>query len=363
MSDDTNHTRRSFLTHAAVALGVGRPHMLKQLFGGAALAGREVSAGSELDSLRRATRWLNSRALTAADLRGKVVLVQFWTFTCINWLRTMPYIRAWADKYRDTGLVVIGAHTPEFPFERNLDSVRRATRDLNVSYPVAVDNEYAIWEGFKNQYWPALYLMDVEGRVRHHQFGEGAYADVERAIQQLLSEAGARSVDRRVTAVEGRGLEVAADWSNLKTPETYVGYARAENFASPRGAKPDRSRVYSLPRELRLNEWALAGDWTVRKGNIALNQAGGRIAFCFHGRDLHLVMGPPASGRSVRFRVTLDGQPPTAAHGGDVDEQGNGVAADQRLYQLVRQPMPIVDRVFQIEFLDRGVEAFSFTFG
>ena len=341
-----------------MAVAVGRLPMLNPVF-----EGTNLSVGGELDSLSRASGWLNSPPLSAAELGGKVVLVQFWTFTCINWLRTMPYIRAWSDKYRDSGLVTIGAHTPEFPFERTSDNVRRAARELNVSYPVAIDNEYAIWGGFRNGYWPALYLLDGKGRVRHRHFGEGGYDDTERMIQKVLNDTGARSVDRQLASVEGRGIEVAADWSNLKTPETYVGYERGENFASPGGAAPDRSRAYTLPRELRSNQWALAGDWTIGQGAIALTQAPGGIAFRLHGRDLHLVMGPPAGEGAVRFRVSLDGQPPAAAHGGDIDEQGMGVAKDQRLYQLIRQPKPIVDRVFQIEFLDRGVEAFSFTFG
>ena len=324
------------------------------------------SIGDELASLSRANAWLNSRALTEADLRSRVVLVQFWTFTCINWLRTMPYMRAWAEKYRAAGLVIIGAHTPEFAFEENLNNVRRATADLNVSYPVAVDTDYGIWRGFRNQYWPALYLFDAKGRVQHRLFGEGAYERVESKMQQLLmdapSGAGTR-IDRQFTRVEGRGIEAAADWSALKTPETYLGYERTDLFASPGGALRDQARTYSLPRQLRLNEWALAGDWTIRGGEIALNQSGGKIAFRFHSRDLHLVMGPPTGVAEARFRVTLDGQAPAEAHGLDVDEQGNGMAKEQRLYQLIRQPKPIADRTFQVEFLDPGVEVFSFTFG
>jgi thiol-disulfide isomerase/thioredoxin len=353
-----NQARRRFLQQAAVAVAMGRLPMLNPVF-----ETTDLSVGGELDSLSRASGWLNSPALGAAELGGKVVLVQFWTFTCINWLRTMPYIRAWSDKYRESGLITIGAHTPEFPFERTTENVRRAARELNVIYPVAMDNEYAIWGAFRNRYWPALYLLDGKGRVRHRHFGEGVYDDFERMIQKVLNDTGARPVDRQLVSVDGRGIEAAPDWSNLKTPETYVGYERGENFASPGGAAADRSRLYALPRELRSNQWALAGDWTIRQGAITLNQSPGQIAFRFHGRDLHLVMGPPSGKSAVRFRVSLDGQPPSAARGLDVDEQGMGVAKDQRLYQLIRQPQPIVDRVFQIEFLDREVEAFSFTFG
>jgi thiol-disulfide isomerase/thioredoxin len=301
--------------------------------------------------------------LTAASLKGKVVLAQFWTFTCINWLRTLPYVRDWAQSYRNSGLVTIGIHTPEFPFEHNLDNVRRATAEMKVDYPVAVDNEYAIWRGFNNQYWPALYLLDANGRVRHHQFGEGQYAESERMIQQLLKDAGAHDSARPLTSVVGRGIEAPADWSEVRSAENYVGAERTEGFASPGGSVTGRRHSYTLPRELRLNQWALAGDWTVEKGSIALNAPNGTIAYRFHSRDLHLVMGPPAGARPVRFHVLLDGQPATSAHGADVDAQGNGVATEQRLYQLIRQQKPIADRVFQIEFLDPGIEAFSFTFG
>ena len=317
----------------------------------------------ELSSLGMATAWINSPPLTPASIKGKVVLVQFWTFTCINWLRTLPYTRAWWEKYRSAGLVVIGAHTPEFEFEQDLDNVRRLTKELNVEYPVAVDSDYAIWRGFKNQYWPALYLLDGTGRIRHHQFGEGGYDTSERAIQQLLKQWGARDVDEQLSVVEGRGIEAPADWSDERSGENYVGAERTEGFASPRFAPTERRRGYTFPRSLRLNEWALEGPWNVDRDRIALTQPGGRIEYRFHARDLHLVMGPPSNARPVRFRVLLDGQAPGGAHGGDVDEQGNGVASEQRLYQLIRQPKPIVDRVFQIEFLDSGIEAFSFTFG
>jgi thiol-disulfide isomerase/thioredoxin len=317
----------------------------------------------ELSSLAKATAWINSPALTAANLKGKVVLVQFGTFTCINWRRTLPYIRAWAQAYKSAGLVVIGIQTPEFGFEHDLSNVRRTITAMKVEYPIAVDNDFEIWGGFNNQYWPALYLLDEKGRVRHHQFGEGGYPESEQMIQQLLTKSGAHLTGSQAAPVDARGIEAPADWANLKSAENYVGYERTEGFSSPGGIAPRARQRYTVPRELRLNQWALEGDWTMEKGSIGLNQPNGRITYCFHGRDLHLVMGPPMGARPVRFRVLLDGQPVAAAHGSDVDEQGNGVATEQRLYQLIRQSKPIVDRVFQIEYLDPGVEAFSFTFG
>jgi thiol-disulfide isomerase/thioredoxin len=317
----------------------------------------------ELPSLGSATEWLNSQPLTAAGLRGKVVLIDFWTYTCINWLRTLPYVRAWAEKYKDQGLVVIGVHSPEFEFEKNVDNVRRAAKDMKVNYPIAIDSDHAIWRTFKNQYWPALYFVDARGRIRHHHFGEGEYAHSEMIIQQLLSEAGRGSIDHKLVSVDARDAEAAADWGSLKSPENYVGYERTENFASPGGAVLDKRRVYAAPARLSLNQWALSGDWTVEKQATVLNKANGRIAYRFHARDLHLVMGPAARGTSVRFRVLIDGKPPGAAHGIDVDDQGNGTVTEQRLYQLIRQPKPIADRLFEIEFLDSGVEAFAFTFG
>ena len=317
----------------------------------------------ELPSLGGATEWLNSPALTAAGLRGKVVLIDIWTYTCINWIRTLPYVRAWAGKYKNQGLVVIGVHTPEFAFEKNVDNVRRAAKDMKVDYPIAVDSNYAIWRALKNEYWPALYFVDARGRIRHHHFGEGEYEKSERIIQQLLADAGIGGIGRELVSVEGRGAEAAPDWGSLKSPENYVGYERTENFASPGGAVLDKRRVYAAPARLRLNQWALSGDWTVERQATVLNTAGGRIAYRFHARDLHLVMGPAARGTSVRFRVLIDGQPPGAAHGLDVDAQGYGTATEQRLYQLIRQQQPIADREFEIEFLDPGVAAFAFTFG
>jgi thiol-disulfide isomerase/thioredoxin len=317
----------------------------------------------ELPSFSGTTAWLNSPPLSAADLRGKVVLIDFWTYTCINWLRTLPYVRAWAEKYRDHGVVVIGVHTPEFSFEHDIENVRRAARDMRVSYPIAIDNDYAIWSAFDNHYWPALYLVDAQGRIRAHQFGEGAYEQSEMMIQQLLAEAGLGGVDHELVSVDTQGAEVAADWGDLRSPENYVGYERTENFSSPGGAVLGKPRVYSVPVRLMLNHWALSGDWTVQREATVLNAATGRIAYRFHARDLNLVMGPAARGTSVRYRVFLDGQAAGAAHGSDVDEQGNGTVTDQRLYQLIRQPKPIADRQFEIEFLDAGVAAFAFTFG
>jgi thiol-disulfide isomerase/thioredoxin len=321
------------------------------------------AAQAELASLERPTAWLNSPPLTAASLRGKVVLVDFWTYTCINWRRTLPYVRAWAEKYRDQGLVVIGVHSPEFSFEKNIDNVRWSTKEMRIDYPVAVDSEFTIWRAFKNQYWPALYFIDAMGRIRHHQFGEGSYEQSEMIIQRLVSEAGAGGRSDEPAAVDPRGLEVAADWASLKSPENYVGYERTQNFISPGGAGRNEPRGYALPARLGVNDWALSGDWTMKSEATMLNKPNGRIVYRFHARDLHLVMGPSTPGMSVKFRVLLDGQAPGTAHGTDVDEQGDGTVTEQRLYQLIRQPKPIVDRQFEIEFLGPGVEAFAFTFG
>jgi thiol-disulfide isomerase/thioredoxin len=327
------------------------------------LAAGPAANQSGLASVERADEWLNSPPLTVSALRGKVVLVDFWTYTCINWLRTLPYVRAWAEKYKDKGLVVIGVHTPEFRFEKNIDNVRREVKALRVDYPVAIDSEYVIWRGFSNNYWPALYFIDAQGRVRHHHFGEGSYEQSEMVLQRLLAEAGASGIGDALVSVDARGFEVAADWASLKSPENYVGYERTEGFASPGGVVKDKPHMYEVPTRLRSNNWALSGDWTVKRDATALNKRNGRIAYRFHARDLHLVMGPAAPGTSVRFRVLIDGRPPGAAHGIDVDEQGNGTVTEQRLHQLIRQQKPIDDRQFEIEFLDSDVEAFAFTFG
>jgi thiol-disulfide isomerase/thioredoxin len=316
-----------------------------------------------MPSFDGATEWLNSPPLTAASLRGSVVLVDFWTYTCINWLRTLPYLRAWADNYKDHGLVVIGVHTPEFDVEHDLDNVRRAATDLRVHYPVAIDNDYAIWSAFDNHYWPALYFVDAQGHIRHHQFGEGQYEQSEMILQQLLAEAGISGISHDLVSVDPGGVEAAADWGSLRSPENYVGYARTENFASPGGAVLDERHVYAAPARLRLNHWTLSGEWTVERQAIVLHQAEGRIAYRFHACDLHLVMAPVARGTPVRFRVLVDGQPPGAGHGVDVDDQGNGTVTEPRLYQLIRQPGPVSERTFEVTFLDPGVQAYAFTFG
>lgn len=317
----------------------------------------------EFPSLSGATGWLNSQPLTPANLRGKVVLIDFWTYTCVNWRRTLPYVRAWAEKYKDRGLVVIGVHTPEFSFEKDLGNIRWAVKDMRVDYPVAIDSNYAVWNAFNNEYWPALYFIDAQGRIRHHYFGEGEYDQSEKIIQQLLSENGVAGLAPYMVSVHAVGAEVAADWATLKSPETYLGTAQAENFASVGGAAADKPHVYSAPTGLELNHWALAGDWTVGKGAAVLNTAGGRIVYRFHARDLNLVMGPATRGASPRFRVLIDGRQPGAAHGVDVDDQGNGRATEQRLYQLIRQSKVIADHIFEIEFLEPGAEAVVFTFG
>jgi thiol-disulfide isomerase/thioredoxin len=323
----------------------------------------ELPVEGHLPGFDGATGWVNSEPLTAADLRGRVVLVNFWTYTCINWLRTLPYVRAWAERYQDHGLVVIGVHTPEFGFEHDLDNVRREVKDLGVDYPVAIDNDYAIWTAFDNHYWPALYFVDAQGQVRHHRFGEGDYEMSEMVVQQLLTEAGSGGADQELTSVDARGVEAAADWASLRSPENYLGYERTDNFVSPNGSILDTSYAYAAPTRLGLNHWALSGDWTVHRQAIVLNQAGGRILYRFHARDLHLVMAPTTPGGLIRFRVHLDGEPPGAAHGSDVDDQGKGTLSDPRLYQLVRQPGPVSDRTFEIAFLDPGVQAYAFTFG
>jgi len=317
----------------------------------------------ELPSLGGARGWLNSQPLTAAGLRGKVVLVDFWTYTCINWRRTLPYVRAWSEKYRDQGLVVVGVHSPEFEFEKDVDNVRREARNMQVAYPIAIDSDHAIWRAFDNEYWPALYFVDAQGRIRHHQFGEGDYEQSEMVIQQLLAEAGTGRTGQGLVSVDAQGAEAAADLDSLRSAENYVGHARTENFASPGGARLNEPRLYAAPARLSLNHWALSGDWTMGMQATALNKAGGRIVYRFHARDLHLVMGPATRGTSVRFRVLIDGRPPGAAHGVDVDDQGKGTVTEPRMYQLIRQREPIADRQFEIEFLDAGAEAYALTFG
>ena len=322
----------------------------------------QAKESREFAALGRATEWLNSPRLTPEMLLGKVVVINFCTYTCINWLRTLPYVRAWAQKYAP-GVVMIGVHTPEFPFEQNIENVRRSIRQLKIDYPIVIDNDYAIWRAFRNQYWPALYFIDASGKNRQNHFGEGEYERSEKAIQRLLTEAKVAGARTGIVAVEAGGIEAPADWENLRTPETYVGYERTQNFASRGGPDPDRRRTYAVPSRLTLNEWALAGEWTIGRQIVVLSSPNGRITYRFHARDLHLVMGPQRRETPVHFRVSIDGQPPGPARGGDADADGNGIVAEQRLYQLIRQPKPITDRTFAIEFLDPGVEAFAFTFG
>jgi cytochrome c biogenesis protein CcdA/thiol-disulfide isomerase/thioredoxin len=317
-----------------------------------------------IPSLRGATAWLNSGPLTPADLRGKVVLVDFWTYSCINCLRALPYISGWYEKYKDHGLLVIGVHAPEFAFEKNAHNVRRAVADLHITYPVALDNDYAIWQGFNNQYWPAHYFIDSQGHIRAHHFGEGSYDESEATLRQLLSEAGYTDLPPAgIHSAMAVGVQAAADQAHVQSPETYIGYRRAENFASPGGFAQDRPKNYAEPAGLTLNQWALAGPWSVDPEKAMLRGASGKIEFRFFARDLHLVVGPGSDGKPVRFRVLLDGAAPLANHGADSDANGEGVIDQQRLYQLIRQSGDVGEHVFSIEFLDGGVQAYSFTFG
>jgi hypothetical protein len=322
----------------------------------------ELPVEGRLASFEAATAWFNSEPLTSAGLRGTVVLVSFWTYTCVNWLRQLPYLRAWADRYAEHGLVVVGVHTPEFGFERDQDNIRRALVADGILYPVAVDSSYGIWQAFDNHYWPALYLADGEGRLRYHHFGEGEYEQSEMVVQQLLTEAGADPGRERVT-VQPHGLEVPADWSSLRTPESYTGYARADTFASPEGVRPGKPQAYSLPKELWLNQWALAGEWTIDDEPATLRSAGGRVAFRFHARDVNLVMGPSEHGTSIPFDVLLDGQSPDASAGADVAGDGTGALTDQRLHQLVRVDGPIRERTVTLTFHEPGAQLYCFTFG
>ena len=315
-----------------------------------------------LPGFEGATGWLNSSPLTPEGLAGKVVLVDFWTYTCINWLRTLAFVRAWAEKYRDRGLVVIGVHTPEFPFERDVENVRKAAQAMRVEYPIALDSDYGVWSAFGNRCWPAVYLADAEGRIRYHHFGEGEYDDGEWMIQHLLREAGNEGLDGELVSVTAEGLEAQADWTSLGSPETYLGYQQGQNLDSPAGVAYDEPRTYVAPESLQLNTWALAGNWTIERRACVLNEAGGRIAFRFHARDVHLVLRSRA-GTAVPFRVLVDGAAPGAAHGLDVDEEGMGTLVHPRLYQLVREPGSITDRTIEVAFLDPSVEAYVFTFG
>jgi thiol-disulfide isomerase/thioredoxin len=355
MSSAFHHDRRLFLGAAAMTLAAA-PF---RLFGSPV----RLPIEGELPTLHGATAWLNSEPLTKNVLHGKVVLVDFWTYSCINWRRSLPYVRAWAKKYRDHGLVVIGVHSPEFGFEHDIDNVRQAAKSTMIDYPIAIDNDYAIWRAFENEFWPALYFIDEKGRIRHHKFGEGDYDQSEAVIQNLLTEAGAGGFGSGLAPAIPAGPEVAADWSDLKSGENYLGYERTEDFASPGGVAMNKSHAYTSPKDLKLNHWALAGDWTAEKQAVRLNAASGRIVYQFHARDLHLVIGPTTKGTPVRFRVFIDGEEAGAVRGSDVDETGQGAVAEPRMYHLIRQSKPIVDRRFEIEFLDPGVDAYSFTFG
>jgi hypothetical protein len=315
-----------------------------------------VTATVHMPALAGATAWLNAEPLGALELRGRAVLVNFLTLTCINWLRQQPYVRAWSQAYRDDGLVVVGVHTPEFSFEHDVDLVRQATQERTIDYPVVVDNDYAVWDAFANRYWPALYFVDRDGVIRDQYFGEGRYERSERVIQQLLG------VDREPVSVMGDGVEAAADWDHLRTPETYLGYWRGTGFGSPDGVTADEPREYRLPQQLPLNHWALAGQWTVGPENITLEQAGGSLAFRFDARDAHLVLSSGAK-EPIPFRVRLDGEAPGPSAGVDVDVNGNGVLRDGRMYQLVRQDGAVRHRTLEIAFLEAGAEAYAFTFG
>ncbi|HEY1613135.1 MAG TPA: cytochrome c biogenesis protein DipZ [Rhizomicrobium sp.] len=327
-----------------------------------AVSGSAYPVEGIMPPLDGATAWLNSPPLTQQALRGKVVLVDFWTYSCINCLRSLPTLRAWATKYKDHGLVVIGIHAPEFAFEKDIGNVRRAVHDLGVTYPVALDNDLKIWQAFNNEYWPAHYFIDAMGRIRHHHFGEGEYDESERVIQNLLKEAGYRNVPGGIVNPQAVGALAAADNTDMQSPETYVGYGRGQNFVSGPPAN-DAPHVYTAPTSPDLNQWGLDGNWTIGRQATVLNAASGAIVFRFHARDLHLVLGPAANNRPVRFRVTLDGKPPGDSHGADTDAAGRGAVTDQRLYQLIRQTGAIGDHTFAITFLDPGVQAFAFTFG
>jgi thiol-disulfide isomerase/thioredoxin len=316
-----------------------------------------------MPSFDRAVGWVGSPPLTAEGLRGRVVLADFWTYTCVNWLRTAPYLRAWHAKYAEHGLAIVGVHTPEFPFEREPRNVADAVERLGIGYPVAVDTDYGVWEDFANMYWPAAYVADPEGRIRFHHFGEGEYARIEMVIQQLLADAGADGFDPDLVEVEPRGLEVAADWRSLRSPETYLGYGRSLGFAGEDSRLYDRAADYAAPPVLEPNTWGLTGAWTVGRSAVTVDEAGGRVAIAFAARDVNLVMAPSSPGTTIPFRVTLDGRPPGEARGADVDEAGSGTLREPTTYQLIRQPGRVRDRVVEIEFLRSGASAYCFTFG
>jgi cytochrome c biogenesis protein CcdA/thiol-disulfide isomerase/thioredoxin len=322
-----------------------------------------ADAGPQMmPDLSGAVAWINSQPITADQLKGHVVLVDFWTYSCINCLRSIPYVRAWADRYKDSGLIVIGVHTPEFAFEKDADNVRKAVGELKITYPVALDNDYKIWKAFSNSYWPADYLVDATGHIRFHHFGEGKYDETEQQIQQLLKEHNSQLSVNGLVKVAATGAEAPPD-SDVESPETYIGYERADSFLPSGGLKQDVAQVYTIPKHLELNQWGLSGNWTDHAQVASLDSARGKIVFRFHARDVHLVLGPASNGKPVRFRVTIDGKAPGENHGVDTDAQGDGKITDQRLYQLIRQKGAIEDRTFEIEFLDAGAQAYAFTFG
>lgn len=365
-------TRLSAVSTARIEQGLldavpdAQPAAPPMMMMAAGQAGAPLPVEGTLPSLDGATGWLNSPPLSAKQLRGKVVLIDFWTYSCINCLRAMPFVHEWAQRYRDHGLVVVGVHTPEFAFERDPRNVMKAVQQLKVEYPVALDNQYSIWRAFNNRYWPAHYFIDAQGNIRGHQFGEGNYAHSEQVIRRLLVEAGQTDLPPPAdpAAADLQGVATQADMGNLRSPETYLGHARAEQFASPGGQHADTAFGYTLPSTLALNQWGLSGQWRVNDEAAQLQQAGGRIAFQFHARDLHLVLAPGEDGKPVRFRVLLDGKPlPAADAGADVAADGTGTVNEHRLYQLIRQQGTIGPHRFEIEFLDAGVQAYAFTFG
>jgi thiol-disulfide isomerase/thioredoxin len=324
----------------------------------------DISPKQEIKpSLKGATDWLNTKPLDLAKLHGKVVLIDFWTYTCINWRRTLPYISDWASKYKDQGLVVIGVHTPEFLFEHKLENIRNANNEINLKYPVAVDSNYEIWRSFQNSYWPALYLIDAKGKIRYQKFGEGDYQEIELMIQQLLKEVSAQNITTKITELKPDGFEAAADWERLQSPENYVGYGNTQGFVSPGGIIIDKQTFYAVPVHMELNQWALSGEWIIGKEKVLLKGKQGKIIYRFHARDLNLIMGPAEPGSSLKFRVLIDGKPPGTAHGLDIDINGSGTVTKPRMYQLIRQHDSVIDREFQIEFLDPQVEVYDFTFG
>jgi cytochrome c biogenesis protein CcdA/thiol-disulfide isomerase/thioredoxin len=359
----SNSMAKKSLAAAANSMAMSGNSMMRMAGAGAGPGQAALPVEGDFPSLAGAVGWLNSKPLTPEELKGKVVLVDFWTYSCINCLRTLPYLHAWYEKYHDHGLVIIGVHTPEFAFEKDIDNVQRAVRNLKIPYPVAVDSNYAIWSAFLNNYWPADYFIDAQGRIRGHEFGEGDYDKSEKLIQALLTKAGFTDVPQGTVNVNGSGVQAAADENQVKSPETYVGYDRAENFAAKPAVVKDQPGKYTLPVSPALNQWGLGGEWTVQAEKAILVRPPGQIAFRFHARDLHLVLGPAQGGKPVHFRVLLDGHAPGADHGVDVDSEGKGVVEAQRLYQLIRQRGDVADHTFTIEFEDPGAQAFSFTFG